>query len=270
MAFGKLDSCYACLHIQYSNSCSIDLMYLNGESLLRMSFRERQSRLQDSFVPKQGVFDFAEGIQARGVPDDQEKVYAFFDKSIREGNEGMMVKVLDPPPPGVQQPLSTYEPGMHWGWIFYQCAYLILISSQDKRVESWLKVKKDYLEGVGDSLDLVVSLLLFQHVNVIYNAIICSPLVHGMETEGRPAGIHLCSWRASIQRTIHSKVFANACQVCVTMQQVSLTNDLVAYVRLIVGFSDEFYRNMKQFYSGDRTLEHARHDYVTDMVPDGW
>lgn len=48
----------------------------------------------------------------------------------------------------------------------------------------------------------------------------------------------------------------------------------VAYMReclclAILGFSDEFYRNMKQFYSGDRILEHARHDYVTDMVPDG-
>lgn len=89
----------------------VDLMYLNGESLLRMSFRERRGRLRDHFVPKQGVFDFAEGIEAHGVSEDQEKVYAFFDKSVREGNEGMMVKVLDPPASGVQQPLSTYEPG---------------------------------------------------------------------------------------------------------------------------------------------------------------
>lgn len=113
MAFGEHHDCSGCLvlAVNASNSCLLDLMYLNSESLLRMSFRERRSRLRDHFVPKQGVFDFAEGIEARGVPDDQEKVYAFFDKSVREGNEGMMVKVLDPPPAGVQQPLSTYEPG---------------------------------------------------------------------------------------------------------------------------------------------------------------
>ncbi|CDH51139.1 dna ligase [Lichtheimia corymbifera JMRC:FSU:9682] len=188
---------------------AFDLMYLNGESLLRMSFRERRGRLRDHFVPKQGVFDFAEGIEAHGVPEDQEKVYAFFDKSVREGNEGMMVKVLDPPPSGVQQPLSTYEP--------------------DKRVESWLKVKKDYLEGVGDSLDLVP-------IGAWYG-------------NGRKAG-----WYSPVLLACFNPENDTFESVCKCMS----------------GFSDEFYRNMKQFYSGDRILEHARHDYVTDLVPDVW
>lgn len=46
-----------------------------------------------------------------------------------------MVKSLDVPPDGVGLELATYEP--------------------DRRSEAWLKVKKDYLEGLGDSLDLV-------------------------------------------------------------------------------------------------------------------
>jgi ATP-dependent DNA ligase len=56
--------------------------------------------------------------------------------AIAGGAEGLMLKFLDS-----------------------RCAY-----EPSKRAGSWLKLKKDYCEGLRDSLDLVLLLFLFQHL----------------------------------------------------------------------------------------------------------
>ncbi|KAJ9059525.1 ATP-dependent DNA ligase Cdc17 [Entomophthora muscae] len=104
---------------------AFDLLYLNGQSLLRESFAERRAKMFSAFKEVEGVFTFAKSMVLTQV----EEIQSFLDESIVDNCEGLMVKTLD----GAE---STYEPS--------------------KRSRNWLKVKKDYLAGIGDSLDLVV------------------------------------------------------------------------------------------------------------------
>lgn len=199
-----------CVGVWYVNSCSnecfafelihlfpsVDLMYLNGESLLRLSFRERRSLLKERFVVAPNKFDFVSSLEASGTQDDMEKVQSFFQSSIDRGCEGLMVKVLDHPEDTVatnsRDLLATYEPGIINGSSATKAMIWLNLSGIDKRVESWLKVKKDYIEGVGDSLDLVVSngwekkVLLATDIHI---GNVNSPSVLGTAMEGRLDGI---------------------------------------------------------------------------------
>ncbi|KAJ9104442.1 hypothetical protein QFC21_001937 [Naganishia friedmannii] len=104
---------------------AFDLLYLNGESLLQKELVERRRLLQQSFRPMQGEFGFAKSSDG----SSSEQIAEFLDESIKDGCEGLMVKRLTSDD-------STYEPS--------------------RRSINWLKLKKDYLAGVGDSCDLVV------------------------------------------------------------------------------------------------------------------
>ncbi|KAF6788178.1 DNA ligase [Colletotrichum sojae] len=104
---------------------AFDLLYLNGEAIVEKSLRERRELLQQAFNPVEGEFAYATHMNGQEL----EQIQVFLDESVKASCEGLMVKMLD----GSE---SGYEPS--------------------KRSRNWLKIKKDYLSGIGDSLDLVV------------------------------------------------------------------------------------------------------------------
>ncbi|KAK4186920.1 hypothetical protein QBC35DRAFT_475055 [Podospora australis] len=104
---------------------AFDLLYLNGEAIVGKSLRERRELLHKSFKPIEGEFAFATSMNGQEL----DEIQTFLDESVKASCEGLMVKMLD----GEE---SGYEPS--------------------KRSRNWLKIKKDYLQGIGDSLDLVV------------------------------------------------------------------------------------------------------------------
>lgn len=104
---------------------AFDILYLNGEALVNLPFRERRERMYSAFDEAEGEFTFAK----YGNTKEIEEIQLLLEDSVKASCEGLMVKMLD----GVE---SHYEPS--------------------RRSQNWLKVKKDYLSGAGDSLDLVV------------------------------------------------------------------------------------------------------------------
>jgi DNA ligase 1 len=103
-----------------------DLMYLNGQSLLNRTLTERREQMLKHFVPVEGKFQFAQFIDLQ-ENGDTTVLEEFLDSAVKGQCEGLMVKTLDVN--------AIYEPS--------------------RRSLNWLKLKKDYLEGLGDSFDLV-------------------------------------------------------------------------------------------------------------------
>ena len=103
---------------------AFDLMYLNGKSLLTTRLEERRTLMKKHFLPVESKFQYATSLDF--VEDgDTTALEQFLEAAVKGQCEGLMVKTMD----------DVYEPS--------------------RRSLNWLKLKKDYLDGLGDSFDLV-------------------------------------------------------------------------------------------------------------------
>uniref|UniRef100_A0A093VER7 DNA ligase n=1 Tax=Talaromyces marneffei PM1 TaxID=1077442 RepID=A0A093VER7_TALMA len=146
---------------------AFDLMYLNGEPLLDRSFRERRDMLRSLFTEIPKRFTWVKNLDATSA--DSEAVLEFFKSATDVKCEGIMVKVLDNDMKSgnrvmnASDDLEVNDEAQDKQFSLASAKkkdkttrHKTLLSTYepDKRLESWLKVKKDYSTS-SDTLDLI-------------------------------------------------------------------------------------------------------------------
>ncbi|KAJ5601642.1 hypothetical protein N7510_011176 [Penicillium lagena] len=136
---------------------AFDLMYLNGEPLLDRSLRERRELLRSLFVEIPNRFTWVKSLDATSA--DSEAVLDFFKSATDAKCEGIMVKVLDNAVKPINDadagPIEASEaPATTTKQKSTRRKALLSTYEPDKRLESWLKVKKDYSTS-SETLDLI-------------------------------------------------------------------------------------------------------------------
>ncbi len=98
-----------------------DVLYLNGRDLLNSTYTERRKKLEEIVLEN----EFIKLVPKTTVRSEVD-IEDFLENGINAGCEGLMLKVLDAP----------YRAGA--------------------RGNNWLKLKREYRNELGDSLDLVI------------------------------------------------------------------------------------------------------------------
>ncbi|KAH8078098.1 DNA ligase [Aureococcus anophagefferens] len=109
-----------------------DLLWLGDADVTALPLSERRAKLRAAFGEPSAAVAYAASTDVDLAADDaplEEAVTAALLESVDAGCEGLMLKRLDAP----------YE-----------------YSLGSKRSDAWVKLKKDYVDALGDSLDLVV------------------------------------------------------------------------------------------------------------------
>lgn len=111
---------------------AFDLMFLNGDSYIGKSLATRQGELRKFFKPTFD-FDFVESQTLQSY--DETTVQNLLEEAVANGAEGLMMKILGRDSAETREAISTYEAGA--------------------RSRNWLKVKRDYVDGFADTIDVV-------------------------------------------------------------------------------------------------------------------
>jgi DNA ligase-1 len=98
-----------------------DVLYLNGQDLLNEPYKTRRKKLEEITIENEYT-----KIVTQTTIHNENEIEDFLENGINAGCEGLMLKVLDAP----------YRAGA--------------------RGSNWLKLKREYRNELGDSLDLVV------------------------------------------------------------------------------------------------------------------
>ncbi|SZF03764.1 unnamed protein product [Blumeria hordei] len=201
---------------------AFDLMFLNGQSLLEKSFRERRELLRNLFVEIPNQFTMVKSIDVmnQNVDQDMDQVLEFFKSATENKCEGIMVKLLNKPDTLSQ---NAYEELVSTKVVTNTTKEilegkrptlkkknnrkdLLATYEPDKRLNSWLKVKKDY-STTFDTLDLIP--------------------IAGWHGQGRKS-----KWWSPILFAVRNDE----------------TGSLEAVCKCISGFTDSFYAENKEFY----------------------
>ena len=121
---------------------AFDLLELNGVSLLNEPLRDRRQKLRALLRPIPHRVQLAQGVEVSNEQELRDELERAFEAQA----EGLMLKCLVPGGAALPQAAEgAAEQGVAAG-AGYEAG---------KRSLQWLKLKRDYLDGMGDSFDLV-------------------------------------------------------------------------------------------------------------------
>jgi DNA ligase-1 len=126
---------------------AFDVMYLNGESFVDKPLWERQQALFDGFEETK---DFAYVSSQKLASYNEPQLREYLQAAFQAGAEGLMLKMLgrceNDKRDEKDQALSDPKLGSPTGTSPYEAG---------TRSHSWLKVKRDYVDGYADTIDVV-------------------------------------------------------------------------------------------------------------------
>ena len=118
---------------------AFDLLYVNGESLVKCPLYKRQAALKKYFSETTSNFFYAASITLRSY--NESMISAFLADAVAGGAEGLMIKLTGEDDSKGMNGSDTNIPS---------CIY-----ESGTRSQTWLKVKRDYVSGFADTIDVV-------------------------------------------------------------------------------------------------------------------